>query len=238
MTAPRKVLAAVLASALGAVPQDAAAQPKAPAATDTAPKETIVDRAVVRFYSPETGGAERPRFVTARLLAFEARLVAMGEAGGPVTVPIDERHVRAALDHHIAEELLANLPLQRQPTRTEVLGLIEDTRADFASRVGGTNALQSALAQEGVDTAELELLVLRRVRAAMYVDHALVSILHPSDDQLREVFRTAAHPYRGKVYEAVKSELLRWFTFERLRVTESTFLQQAKSRVKVTFLPR
>lgn len=203
-----------------------------------AAKEVLVDRAVVRFYAPETGGAERPRFVTARMLAFEARMVAMAEAGGPVTAAIDERHVRAALDHHVGEELLANLPLQRQPTREEVEKLLRDTREDFARRVGGQAALDEAAAKEGIDRAELEMLLVRQVRAALYVDHALASILHPSDDQLREVFRTASHPYRGRTYEDARADLLRWFTFERLRVTESSFLQQAKSRVKVTYLSK
>ncbi len=39
----------------------------------------LVDRAVVRFEAPETGGARRPRFVFERELAFEARLEALSD---------------------------------------------------------------------------------------------------------------------------------------------------------------
>ncbi|HEX7604003.1 MAG TPA: hypothetical protein VF316_20440, partial [Polyangiaceae bacterium] len=38
-------------------------------ATPSAP--IIADTVVVRFHAPETGGAARPRYVTARSLAFE-----------------------------------------------------------------------------------------------------------------------------------------------------------------------
>ncbi len=66
-----------------------------------------LDRAVVRFEAPETGGALRPQFVYERELAFEARLEALADAdraqGG---APYLDRHVRAALERHVAEELL------------------------------------------------------------------------------------------------------------------------------------
>ena len=39
----------------------------------------LVDRAVVRFEAPETGGARRPRFVFERELSFEARLEALAD---------------------------------------------------------------------------------------------------------------------------------------------------------------
>ena len=53
---------------------------------------TLVDRAVVRFDAPETGGIAHPRFVFERELAFEARLEALGDS---------DRTERAApyLDH-------------------------------------------------------------------------------------------------------------------------------------------
>ena len=51
------------------------------------------DRVAVRYFTPETGGSARPRFITERMLAFEASLEAMNEA-----VPEDayeERHLRS-----------------------------------------------------------------------------------------------------------------------------------------------
>src|SRR6266542_2344544 len=69
-----------------------------------------IDRAVVRFDAPETGGIARPQFIFERELAFEARLEALGDpdfgqSGGGYL----DRHVRAALERHVAEELLSQL---------------------------------------------------------------------------------------------------------------------------------
>jgi hypothetical protein len=61
-----------------------------------------VDRAVARFYAPETGGTAYPRFVFERILAFEARLAAMAEVSEGIGNDYDERDVREALEHHVA----------------------------------------------------------------------------------------------------------------------------------------
>ena len=45
---------------------------------ETAPRATI-DRVAVRYYAPETGGSGHPRFVSERMLAFEARLDALAD---------------------------------------------------------------------------------------------------------------------------------------------------------------
>ncbi|CAN5549177.1 hypothetical protein BH09MYX1_BH09MYX1_64540 [soil metagenome] len=60
----------LVAIGLGAFAYEAAAEPNDVAHTTT-------DAVVVRFHSPETGGAARPRYVTARALAYETRLVAL-----------------------------------------------------------------------------------------------------------------------------------------------------------------
>ena len=66
-----------------------------------------VDRAVVSFVAHDTGGVAVPRFVYERQLAFEARIEALTEGevreGDP---PYRTRHLRAALDRHIAESVL------------------------------------------------------------------------------------------------------------------------------------
>src|SRR3954463_14107996 len=67
-----------------------------------------VDRAVVRFEAPETGGARHPRFVFERELSFEARLEALADPDRAALgeAPYRDRHVTAALDRHIAETIL------------------------------------------------------------------------------------------------------------------------------------
>lgn len=79
----------------------------------------------------------------------------------------------------------------------------------------------------------MDALVHRAALAVWYLDHAVTPILHPSDEQLRDVFRTSANPYRGQTFENVREALARWFVLERVRVTESAFLQSARSRVKI-----
>jgi hypothetical protein len=81
----------------------------APVSADTAPARTVLDRAVVRFYAPETGGTAHPRFVDQRTLAFEARLESMAERPEGIGDAYQDRHVRAALEHHVGEDMLASL---------------------------------------------------------------------------------------------------------------------------------
>jgi len=84
-----------------------------------------------------------------------------------------------------------------------------------------------------VPPAEVTALLRRGALAAWYVDRAMTPILHPSDEQLRDVYRTSAHPYRGQPLEQVRAPLERWFVVERARVAETTFLQAARARVKI-----
>jgi hypothetical protein len=184
----------------------------------------LVDTVVYRFSSPELGGPAKPRFITARFLAFEASLEAGAEQ---VTDGYHPRHVRAAVDRHVAEEMLASLPLNPSPSRDEVERLAADIATDMPD---------AAAAREGVGKDEVRALTFRQARAAIYIDRALSPILHPTDEQLREVFRTSAHPFRGRRYDEARAALERWFVGERLRVAEATFYQSARSRVKLTLL--
>jgi len=152
----------------------------------------LVDRTVVRFYSPETGGAANPRFIFERVLAFEARLAQMAETSEGIGEAYGERDVREAIDHDIAEQ------------------------------IGST---------------EVDAMIRRAALAAFYVDRAVTPILHPSDEQLRSVYRASAHPYHGQPFERVRGELERWFVIERIRVAESAYLQAARSRVRIIAPP-
>src|SRR6478609_7179379 len=82
----------------------------------------VVDRAVVRFEAPETGGARRPQFVFERELSFEARLEALADPDRATLAdaPFRERHVSAALDRHIAETILGTLRIEPEPTPLEL----------------------------------------------------------------------------------------------------------------------
>jgi len=94
------------------------------------------------------------------------------------------------------------------------------------------------MTQEGIDEAEVDALVRRRVRAAWYVDRTLTPLLRPTEEQLREVFRTSAHPFKNRPFDQVRAALERWFVEERLRVAEMSFLQSARARVRVVVVPR
>ncbi len=200
------------------------------------PNRVTADRVAVRFYSPETGGSSRPRFVSERTLAFETRLEAMGEEGASsATYP--DRFVRAALERHVAEEILAALMVEAGTEPPELPKLTADARQGLVERIGSA-AIEAAQAAEGIDDAELEGLLRRRVRAAYYLDRSGSPVLHASDEQLREVYRTSAHPFKSLAFEEAKGPLARWFLAERLRIAENAFLQSARARVKIVVVPK
>jgi hypothetical protein len=201
-----------------------------------APKATV-DRVAVRYYAPETGGSSHPRFVSERMLAFETRIEALAEQA-PVQSQYEDRFVRAALDRHVAEDMLSALAVQSGATPAGLPGLVADERLGLTERVGGADALRTAMTQEGIDEAEVDALVRRRVRAAWYVDRTLTPLLRPTEEQLREVFRTSAHPFKNRPFDQVRAALERWFVEERLRVAEMSFLQSARARVRVVVVPR
>lgn len=213
--------------------------PGASAETPSAP--TVIDRAVVRFYAPELGGTLQPRFIGERLLAFEARLEAMAETSEGIGDGYDEQRIRIALDHHISAEvaatlahkLIAALPPSRRPGQDELSSVRNQLSTALFERLGGENRVRSAARAEQLDSAELDALMARRALAAWYIDRAVTPILQTNDEQLREVFRTSAHPYRGQPFEAVRAALERWFIAERVSVAESAFLQGVRVKVVV-----
>ncbi len=200
-----------------------------------------VDRTVVRFYAPETGGAAHPRFVLERTLAFEARLSAMAQRAEGTGEGYQDRDVRDALDHHVAEEMLASLandlvsesPADKRPSNEELARVDRDIGAAFTERLGGRERVEQAARAEQIETAEIDRILRRQARAAWYIDRTVTPILEPSEEQLRDVFRSSAHPYRGQPFDEVRAALQRWFVVERVRVAEVAFLQGARSRVRV-----
>jgi hypothetical protein len=206
----------------------------------------LVDGVALRFYAPETGGPGRPRFITHRILAFEARLESLIEdPSGTTNGAITDRHIRAAMDRHIAEELLASLPLERQPDEAEIARVVVELRAGLLQRIGGERSpaefdlvLADAAAAEGLAPEEVNQILRRRARAALYLERAVAPLLFPTEEQLRDVYRTSAHPYRGVKFEDARLQLSRWFVDERLRSSSTAFLQAARSRVKIIPSPK
>ncbi|HEV3189253.1 MAG TPA: hypothetical protein VGY54_02090, partial [Polyangiaceae bacterium] len=219
----------------------AAAQTSPPVAVPASPPRAIVDRAVVRFYAPEVGGTAQPRFVSERTLAFEARLEAIADRPDSAGEGYDERQVRAALDHHVTEEMLVSLahkliegslPGQR-PSQADLAEVEQELSAALFDKLGGQARIEAAARAELLGASEVEAMLRRQALAAWYIHRAVTPILHPTDEQLRGVFRTAAHPYRGQSFEQARAGLRRWFVIERVRVTESAYLQAVRSRVRI-----
>jgi hypothetical protein len=213
----------------------------APAGAETAPPRTVLDRAVARFYAPETGGAAHPRFVDQRTLAFEARLESMAEKPEGIGDGYQDRHVRSALEHHVGEEMLASLahkliggsPASRRPTEADLARVEQDLASALFERLGGKAQVEAAAATEQLDASELDAILRRQALAAWYLDRAVSPLLQPSDEQLREVYRTSTHPYRGQPFDQIRAELARWFLMERVRAAETAFYQGARTRVVV-----
>lgn len=193
------------------------------------PAELLVDRVVVRFIAPETGGVARPMFITERQLAFEARLEWLMDPAEP----LGPRQVRGALDVHVAASLLEHLRLDRPLPEGDRRRLRDAIRRAVFERVGGEAQVRRAAEAEGLDDAEVGQVMDRLADAAIYVDRAISPILTPSEEQLREVYRTAAHPYRSLPFGQAREPLGRWFMVERLRVAMGAYLQGARARVKV-----
>jgi len=199
----------------------------------------IVDRAVVRFLAPETGGARSPRFIFARTLAFEARLEALTDPDrrlSRVALPYRERHVRGAMERHIAETLLASLRIDPEPSAKELARQTEVARRMLFERAGGAMAVQQAAREEGLDSRELTSILRRQARASLYLDRMVAPMLAPSSAELRNIHRSAPTPFRTRAFEEIEPALRRWYVSRRLGAALEAFFENARSRVEVTLL--
>lgn len=198
----------------------------------------VPDRVAVRFFSPETGGAAQPRFLTERELGLFARIEALVEQ-----VPIEadiypERYARAAVDRLVARAMLASLLVQRGSEPPDLPRLALDARAELADRIGGPAVLEDAMQREGIEESELLAFLRDQVRATWYVDKAITPVIAVTEDSLREAFRSTLHPFRSQKFEDARPRLRRWLVAERMRAAELEFLQSARTRIKIaTVLP-
>lgn len=195
----------------------------------------LLDRVVARWTAPETGGVARPQFVYERELAFEARLEALAdrdqEAGG-----FGERHVRAALDRHIAETLLASLPIVPEPTPKEVAARAEAAQRMLEQRVGGRPRLLAAAQTEGIGSEELDAILRRQAKASLYLDRMIAPMLEPTEEELRDALRSRATPFGTQRYEDVAEPLERWYVAEHVARALEQYYQTARARVVVTIV--
>jgi hypothetical protein len=206
----------------------------APASAHAQP--LTLDRVVVRFYAPETGGVEHPRFIYERRLAFEARVEALADQDRGSAEAYRERHVSAALERDISEVLLASLRIEPEPTEAVMTRQLELARKLMSDRVGGDDALAEAQRAEGISNAELSGILRRQARASLYLDRMVAPMLRPSDAELEAIQRSAPVALQNEPFVRVRPLLLRWYVSRRLASAMSSFFQEARSRVTVTLL--
>jgi hypothetical protein len=200
----------------------------------------VVDRAVVRFEAPETGGTRRPRFVFERELSFEARLEALADPDRAALgdTPYRERHVTAALDRHIAETILGALRIEPEPTLGELEQQSQLARRMLTDRAGGAATLDAAREAEGLSEREFGRLLLQKARASLYLDRMVTPMLEPSEAELRNLHKSPNNPFAGAPFDTVRPALLRWYVSRRLNAAVASFYENARSRIDVTVLHR
>jgi hypothetical protein len=210
-------------------------------ASTVAAEPIVVDRAVVRFVAPETGGVRSPRFIFERTLAFEARLEALADPDrdrskdGP---PFRERHVRAALERHVAETLLSSLRIEPEPSAKDLARQTEAARRMLFERCGGPIPVTDAARAEGVDSRELTSILRRQARASLYLDRMVAPMLAPSDAELRNIHRSTQNPFREHEFDDIEPALRRWYVSKRLGLALESFFENARSRVEISVLER
>jgi hypothetical protein len=206
--------------------------------SSNASEDVLLDRVAVRFTAPETGGITKPQFIFERELAFEARLEALTDGGFRQTseTPYLERHVRAALERHMAEVLLESLEVTPEPTPRDVELRVRSARLTLQQQLGGAEELDRASQAENISATEVAGLLRRRARASLYLDRMVATMLTPSDTELRIVHRTTRTPFSGAEYESVAPLLSRWYVAQRLNTAVRAFYEGARSRLSVTLL--
>jgi hypothetical protein len=196
------------------------------------PVAILLDRVVVRWHAPETGGPATPQFIFERELAFEARLESLADPD-PEPGPYHDRHIRAALEQHIGECLLAARPIVPPVDPKLVAQHAEAARARLEARVHGRAKLLEAARLEGIGSDELDTLLRRQARASLYLHKMVAPMLEPSELELQELWKTGATPFKDQPFDQIKTALANWYVGQRLvKETEADF-QKARSRVVI-----
>jgi hypothetical protein len=211
------------------------------ASSSSAQSALSVDRALVRFEAAELGGPSHPHFIFQHELAFEARIEALAEVQRGLPAPeyaFEERHLRAALDRHMTEVILASLLHDEDASQADIRRRTISAVVVLEQRVGGRDKLLSAAIAEGMESEDVALLIERQARASLYLDRVVAPMFEPSDAELREVHRTEVTPFRLQRFEDIAIPLRRWYAEERLASALASFFNGARSRILVVWIPK
>ncbi|HSC88012.1 MAG TPA: hypothetical protein VLC09_12105 [Polyangiaceae bacterium] len=213
------------------------AEPAKEPAAEPATRRYLVDRAVVRFSAPETGGRTQPLFIFERELAFEARLMALADPAHPAEAePFRRHHVQAALERHVAESLLAALQMSPEPTAEEFSRQQQAARDQLVQQVGGEAALVEAARAEGMSSLGLRALLRRRARASLYLDRMVAPMLSPSVLELRRVHAETKTPFSDQPFELARPGLERWYVGRSLAQALGSYFQNARARLSLVYI--
>ena len=219
----------------------ASAQAQAPSPPPSQAQDSaggVVDRVVARFSAPEIGGPRSPRFIYERRLAFEARLVALSDRSHKSQDgKYRERHLRGAMERHIAETLLGGLDIVPAPTSKDVELRVKAARLALLQRIGGQAVLAEAARAEGIEHSEIVHMMRRQARASIYLDRMVTPMLRPSEAELRNVHRGVSTPYSAKPFRQVAGDLRRWYVANRLASALASFYENARSRLRLDLVP-
>jgi hypothetical protein len=214
----------------------AAAEPVAQTGAQKAKRESI-DRVVVRWYSQATGGMAKPQFITARQLAFEARIIALMDANA-LGGPYDDKHVRAAIQRHITEAMFAALPVDPKPTPKQVGRYAEAARLIIEQNVGGRSRLNAAATAEGISPDELNAKLRLKARASWYIDKMIAPMLTPTELDLREAHERGETPFTKQRFKDVQQQLERWYIETRTAAALDQSYRSARSKLTVMIIER
>ena len=238
---------------LGATPITSAAENPGALGTPTG-SPLAIDQTAVRWHAPATDGVIQPQFVSARMLAFLARLEAL-VAGKPSDAPAyDSKHVRLALQRHITEVILANLPVDPQAKPKEIADYAEEARNVIERQIAekqmtgtkersnnkgarsGRRLIAAAAVAEGIDAEDLDAFLLRRARASWYLDKMVAPMLEPSTADLIAVQRSGQTPYTKVSFAKARNQLRDWFLTTRLAVALDRYYRNVRSTVRVKLI--
>jgi hypothetical protein len=200
-----------------------------------------LDRVVVRWHARATGGTKKPQFITARELAFAARLEALSEGAAP-EVPFSAKQLEAAIQRHVTETVLARLPVDPEPTPKEVARYAEAARGMMARTIGdgdaaaGRAAIDAARRAEGITNEELDTMLRLRARASWYLDKMVAPMLEPSELDLREVHRAGETPFTAQRFEDIEPALRQWYVSSRMSAALDQYYRTLRTRVDVTII--
>lgn len=198
----------------------------------------VLDRVVARFSAPEAGGVRAPRYVFERELAFEARLVALGDAsfepradaaGGAYR----RHHLQAALERHIAEELLSSLSISPKPTEAEILAQTDAARLMAERQARGSERFNQAAGAEQIGRLELRHLFRRRALASLYLDRMVAPMLDPPEFVLVRVHRHEQSPFSSRPFAEVRAQVRDWYVGRELSLAVANYYQNARSRMRL-----